>query len=135
MRTFFTALFLIIILVSVVYFKIFDWNQLDHNTKWVAIQYERPNCQPCQRLEQKMHKIRWWFAQKPIVFIRYDRSQASNLTQLKRSGFWQIATQDTSQAALVIYHRFSKKTALKLSSGLDWEVMQMKIDSLIGNTF
>ncbi len=131
MKNFFVALFFLILLISVLYFDFLEWNQFDDKTQLVAVVYQAENCPSCKVLNQKMHKIEWLFAQKPIVFIHYDIHQRVQGRFMRRIGFEEVAKQAIGAGFVVIYDRNTKEVLLKIPSDWQWEWMQENIERLL----
>ncbi len=131
MKNFFVALFFLILVISVLYFDFLKWNQFDEKTQLVAVVYQAENCPSCKLLSQKMHKVEWFFAQKPIVFIHYDIHQTVQGRFIRKIGFDVVAKKEIGAGFVVVYDRSTKKTLLKIPSHWRWEEIQENIAQLL----
>lgn len=131
MKNFFVTLFFLILVISVLYFDFLEWNQFDEKTQLIAVVYQAENCPSCKELNQKMHKIEWLFAQKPIVFIHYDIHQAVQGRFIRKIGFDEIAKKEMGAGFVVIYDRPTKQSLLKIPSHWQWEQIQESIEQLL----
>ncbi len=133
MKNVFVAIFFLILLISVLYFDVLEWNQFDQNTKLVAVTYTAQNCLRCQELNHKMRKVAWAFAQKPIVFIQYDIHQKENTKKIRKTGLQDLLRQEVEVGFVQVYDIAQHQTLLKISPDLSWEEIQAQIQVLLAS--
>ncbi len=131
MKNIFIALFFLILVISVLYFDILEWNQFNQKTRLVAVNYYAENCPKCKTLNQKMRKVEWLFAQKPIVFIHYDIHQKIMNRKIKRMGFQETVRSEVGVGYVQVYDVIQQKPLLKITPNLSWEEMEEKIAILL----
>lgn len=133
MKNFFIALFLTIIVISVVFFNALDNRpaQMKQNARLIVVQYYTNKCTVCQELNHKMHKINWLLGKEPIIFLRYDQSNLKMLQdvekQLQSYGILNQVQKEKKPAGLSVFAIKTKKKLMQFDPNED----AIKIESTL----
>ena len=118
-----------------IYGDFLKWNQLDENTRIIAVTYYADHCVNCKSLAHKMRRIKWVFARKPVIFIDYDKSNLHKRTysrkKLENIHMLTPALKNEGLAYTALFDYASKKLLLKLNYDETAEEMEHKIRLLL----
>jgi hypothetical protein len=108
------------------------------NTQVISIGYHSDNCDDCNTLKSKMKSMNRKFIFSPIVFIKYDKTNANTkLTSEEKLKEWhmlEIAQRDDGLKYVILYDAKSKQTLKKIDYNDDADLIKSKIDQSLAAT-
>ncbi len=108
------------------------------STQVISIGYHSDNCQECNTLKAKMKVMNRKFLFKPIVFIKYDKTndktKASAEEELAEWGMLEIAQHDDGLKYVILYDSKSKKMLQTINYNDDVDLIKSKISQALKDT-
>jgi len=105
------------------------------NTDVVSIGYHSDDCQDCNTLKEKMKTMNSKFASEPIVFIKYDKTNASTIKdaqdELKQWGMLDVAKKDDGLKYVILYNARTKEKISQINYDDDEQQMATKIEEAL----
>ncbi len=102
------------------------------NTDVISIGFHSDNCADCNTLKSKMKKMNRKYFTSPIVFIKYDKTNAKTKakaeTKLAEWGMLEIASRVEGLKKVILYNAHTHKKVVQLEYDDSVEELEKKID-------
>jgi hypothetical protein len=107
-------------------------------TQVISIGYHSDNCEDCNTLKSKMKSMNRKFFFSPIVFIKYDKTNANTKLaaegKLDKWNMLEIAQRDDGLKYVILYDAKSKQTLEKIAYSDEVELIKSKIERTLAAT-
>ena len=104
----------------------------------ISIGYHADSCEDCNTLKAKMKKMNMKFFSSPIVFIKYDKTNAATQKkaekELTKWGMLEVARRDDGLKYVILYRADTKEKLEQINYDDDIEVMEGKIRQALSAT-
>ncbi len=101
------------------------------NTKVISIGFHSDDCVDCNALKSKMKKMNRTFFTSPIVFIKYDKTNAKSHAKaeekLRKWGMLEIAQAVDGLKKVILYDAKTKEMIVQLDYSDSVEELERKI--------
>jgi hypothetical protein len=109
--------------------------QVADRVRVISIGYHSEDCSECEVLQGRMRRMNWRFAFAPIVFIKYDKTnaetRAASETRLDEIGMLETALRDDGLRKVILYDARTGQTIDTIFASDPVGVIRQKIASAL----